>query len=128
MSDDDIRTLSAALAYIKHVGANHTMLGKPHPQQQIVDGLERMLKSPAPEARYTESVDWLEGELVAILDTVAPRGEENSFDYAVMVSSIRRIFEMDQDRYIDLTKRVRARSEQLRRHIAASLPQSRSSE
>ena len=28
-----------ALRYIQHVGANHTMRGKPHPQQWIVDGL-----------------------------------------------------------------------------------------
>lgn len=33
-----------ALAYIKHVGANHTMRGEPHPQQWIVDKLEALLK------------------------------------------------------------------------------------
>ena len=30
-----------ALNYIKHVGGNWTMRGEPHPQQWIVDGLER---------------------------------------------------------------------------------------
>lgn len=34
---DDI--YAGALAYILHVGANHTMRGEPHPQQWIVTGL-----------------------------------------------------------------------------------------
>jgi hypothetical protein len=34
-----------ALAYIKHVGANHTMRGEPHPQQWLVDKLEANLNS-----------------------------------------------------------------------------------
>jgi hypothetical protein len=36
----------AALNYIRHVGANHVMRGEPHPQQWIVDGLERCGRSP----------------------------------------------------------------------------------
>ena len=35
----------AALNYIRHVGANHVMRGDPHPQQWIVDGLERCGRS-----------------------------------------------------------------------------------
>ena len=36
-----LMVFNAALNYIRHVGANHTMRGEPHPQQWIVDGLER---------------------------------------------------------------------------------------
>lgn len=32
-----------ALAYINHVGANHTMRGEPHPQQWLVDKLQANL-------------------------------------------------------------------------------------
>jgi hypothetical protein len=32
--------MRSALAYIKHVGANHTMRGQPHPQQWLVDKME----------------------------------------------------------------------------------------
>jgi hypothetical protein len=35
-----------ALCYIKHVGSNWTMRGEPHPQQWLVDGLERCGRSP----------------------------------------------------------------------------------
>jgi hypothetical protein len=34
-----------ALCYIKHVGSNWTMRGEPHPQQWLVDGLERCGRS-----------------------------------------------------------------------------------
>lgn len=35
-----VEHLISALNYIKHCGANAVMRGQPHPQQQIVDGLE----------------------------------------------------------------------------------------
>lgn len=37
-------TLDSALAYINHVGANHTMRGQPHPQQWLVENLESAKK------------------------------------------------------------------------------------
>jgi hypothetical protein len=53
MTDHEIYVLDSALNYVKHLGANHTMRGKPHPQQWIVDGLEALLASerakPRPE-------------------------------------------------------------------------------
>lgn len=45
--DKNGEMIQAALNYIKHVGANWTMRGEPHPQQWIVDGLERILATPS---------------------------------------------------------------------------------
>lgn len=39
----DQEMIESALRYIQHVGANHVMRGEAHPQQWIVDGLERIL-------------------------------------------------------------------------------------
>ena len=40
-----------ALNYIRHVGSNWTMRGEPHPQQWIVDGLERCGRSSQQEEK-----------------------------------------------------------------------------
>ena len=40
----EVMTIRAALNYIKHVGANQTERGLPHPQQWIVDELEDINK------------------------------------------------------------------------------------
>jgi hypothetical protein len=37
--------LRAALNYINHVGANHTMRGQPHPQAWLVDKLEAAIQA-----------------------------------------------------------------------------------
>lgn len=72
MRDDDKQQreiLEAALNYIKHIGANHTMRGEPHPQQWIVDGLERVLSAPSHEAPpatgetpRTDAMDFIESD------------------------------------------------------------------
>jgi hypothetical protein len=45
----DNALLRDALAYINHVGANHTMRGEPHPQQWLVDKLEAAVNAPRTE-------------------------------------------------------------------------------
>lgn len=55
----DKETIEAALRYIQHVGANHVMRGEAHPQQWIVDGLERILSAPT-EARRIVTVEMMQ--------------------------------------------------------------------
>lgn len=45
------KTLTDALAYINHVGANHTMRGNPHPQEWLVKDLEAAIASMEPKPK-----------------------------------------------------------------------------
>lgn len=52
----------------------------------------------------------MENDLLAIAETVQPRPHQDGMDYAMIVSSIRRIFEADGDFYINLAAKVRGRT------------------
>lgn len=60
-ADEKLRaTVEAALNYIKHVGANHTMRGQEHPQAWLVRDLEGAIafldwRRTVPEAGLTEA-------------------------------------------------------------------------
>ena len=54
----------------------------------------------------------MENDLLAIAETVQPRAGQDSMDYAMIVSCVRRIFEADEEFYINLHAKVRGRSEE----------------
>ena len=57
---------------------------------------------------YTE---WLEDELVSIMQTVAPREGEDQIHHAIMVTAVRRMMEADMAKYEALLERWQKRQQ-----------------
>ena len=72
---------------------------------------EKVAKDRSGEAEGPH-VARMENDLLAIAETVQPRAGQDSMDYAMIVSCVRRIFEADEEFYINLHAKVRGRSEE----------------
>lgn len=106
-----VEHLTAALNYVKHIGAGHIMRGEPHPQQHIVDWLTDALTTATEQPLLPTVLAWQELPPATIADDVKKFYGEQQV-----------IFAIDYSKNQELTRAL-AESVRLQSHYAALLNQ-----
>jgi len=121
MSDDNISTAEDAMTitdervFFPATVTDETLRAR----VQLLEGEHIMLDNPFSRAEllavYQELTErrererWMEDELASIAETVQPVDDEDTGLRSYMVINIRRIIEVDQEKWLKLMQRVRDR-------------------